>query len=194
MDKQSWEIPDPPAVGDPTEDITFRAVGMALSQWEWFEGNLSLAFSYLIGAGFGNFGALRAYGTVESFRGRANMLWEAADVYFKLNRDERTESALSDLLKRAGKFSTRRNEIAHGIVQLWFDSSARPAPKGHALFPAYYATRKRKLPESGSIAEITPSYIYSSVEIGEFGRHFANLANNSIELLTFLATLSQGKT
>jgi hypothetical protein len=67
MAKQPWEVPDPPATGDATNDITFCAVGRALSQWEWFEGNLSLAFSYLIGSGYGNIAALRAYGSVETF-------------------------------------------------------------------------------------------------------------------------------
>jgi len=62
MAKQPWAVPDPPATGDAKNDITFRAVGAAPSQWEWFEGNLSFAFSHLIGSGYGNVAASRAYG------------------------------------------------------------------------------------------------------------------------------------
>lgn len=84
MSRQPWEVPDPPIVGDATQDITFRAVGAALSNWEWFEGNLSLAFSFLIGAGYGNVAALRAYGSVETFRGRANMIQRGGGSLFQI--------------------------------------------------------------------------------------------------------------
>lgn len=117
MAKQPWEVPNPPASGDAANHITFCAVGRALSQWEWFEGNLSLALSYLIGSGYGNVAALRAYGSVETFRGRTNLIERAAEVYFRYNPDEKLEAAISDLVKKSrDQLSARRNEIAHGIV------------------------------------------------------------------------------
>jgi len=155
MAKQPWEVPDPPQIGDASNDITFAAVGEALSQWQFFEGNLSLAFSFLLDSGYGNLAAQRAYGSVESFRGRANLIEEAADVYFRRVQDETLYRNLTALLRRAkSDWAARRNEIAHGIVQPWFLSEEKransPDPsaihKGFVLFPAYYATRKQKLP------------------------------------------------
>jgi hypothetical protein len=116
MAKQPWEVPDLPTHGDQSKDDTFRAVGAALSQREYFEGNLTSAFSYLIGSGYGNIAALRAYGSVETFRGRANMIETAAEVYLRYNPDAALQSLLDEIIKRSRQFSARRNEIAHGIV------------------------------------------------------------------------------
>lgn len=190
MAKQPWEIPDLPATGDARNDVTFRAIGAALSNWEWFEGNLSLTFSFLIGSGYGNLAATRAYGTVESFRGRANMIREAAGVYFKYphNKNDELEAELTDVLRVAGNFSARRNEIAHGIVQPWHENVAGTSHfKGYALFPAYYATRKRGLPSAPQLTAVISNYIYSSAEIDSFGKHFAHLADRTLNILTHLA-------
>jgi hypothetical protein len=194
MAKKPWEVPDQPKFGDTSNDITFRAVGQALSQWEWFEGNLSLAFSYLIGTGYGNIAASRAYGSVEVFRVRKNLIENAAEVYFKYTKDDHLQAELESLLKQANEFSGRRNEIAHGIVNQYF--AVKPGVvthKGWVLYPAYYATRKRKLPEKEPLTDITPTYAYSSVEIEYFGREFSKLAQKAIEILTRLTQHEQGK-
>jgi hypothetical protein len=189
MAKQPWEVPDPPAQGDPSADDTFRAVGAALSQWEHFEGNLTLAFSYLIGAGYGNIAATRAYGSVETFRGRANMIETAAEVYFRHTPDPRLQSLLAELLKRSRQFTTRRNEIAHGIVNPYFGVGEDDllVQKGFVLYPAYYATRKRKLPGAAPYEYVAFTFAYSSVEIDNFREHFNGLAEEAIHLLTGLA-------
>ena len=194
MAKQPWEVPDPPKIGDTTNDITFRAVGAALSQWEYFESNLSQVFSFLIGSGYGNVVAIRAYGSVENFRGRATMIERAAEVYFKYTKDEKLQSLIEELLKRANQLSGRRNEIAHGIVNPYFETeNDRSIHKGFVLYPAYYATRKRKLPDEVPLTEVTLTYIYSSAEIANFGRQFDDLANKTIEVLTGLVRHGQGK-
>ncbi len=197
MSKQPWEVPDPPAIGDATQNITFCAVGAALSNWEWFEGNLSLAFSFLIGAGYGNVAALRAYGAIETFRGRANMIQRAAEVYFKYNADNQTETRLEEIVNLAlNHLSGRRNEIAHGIVQpLYATEDFKNIHKGFVLYPPFYATRKRKLAEMPPLTDmtITPTYIYSSVEINNFGKQFGQLANQAIDTLTFLARQEQAR-
>ena len=194
MTKQPWEVPDPPRIGDATSDITFRAVGAALSQWEYFEGNLSLAFSFLIGSGYGNVAALRAYGSVESFRGRANMIEEAGEVYFKYEPDEKLQASIKELLTRARQLSGRRNEIAHGIVSPYFETANdKNIHNGFVLYPAYYATRKRKLPQDVPLTDVTLTYVYSSVEIGHFGRQFDDLAIKATDILTDLARHTQGK-
>jgi hypothetical protein len=194
MAKQPWEVPEPPKNGDATNDITFRAVGQALSQWEWFEGNLSLAFSYLIGSGYGNVAAIRAYGSVETFRGRANMIETAAEVYFRYSRNEHLSSAISDLLKLSRQLAGRRNDIAHGIVGEYANVSLGIAVhNGYVLYPAYYATRKRELPETGPLSDVKPRFIYSSAEIESFGNQFSQLAETAINILTDLTRNEQGR-
>ena len=186
MAKQPWEIPDPPQIGDAENNITFRAVGAALSTWEWFEGHLALSFSYLVGSGYGNVAAIRAYGSVESFRGRANMIEEAAEVYFKHIRDEELQSSINKLVKKARDLCARRNDVAHGIVNPYsvFEHD-KSVFKGYLLMPAYYATRKRKLPETAPLTDITPSFIYSSVEIDHFRKQFDDLAKDGFPLACF---------
>jgi hypothetical protein len=148
MPKHPWDVPDAPKIGDATNDITFRAVGAALSQWEWFEGNLSLAFSYLIGTGYGNVAASRVYGSVEVVRVRKTLIENAAEVYFKYTKDDQLQTQIEKLLKQANELSGRRNEIAHGIVNPYVTvKDGVMTNKGWVLYPAYYATRKRKLPE-----------------------------------------------
>jgi hypothetical protein len=98
-------------------NTTCRAVGEALSKWEWFEGNLSLIFYYVIGIGYGNLAAARAYGAIEAFRVRKNLIEYAAELYFRITPDNYLQERLDELLKDASKFAARRNDIAHGIVQ-----------------------------------------------------------------------------
>jgi hypothetical protein len=187
MAKKAWEVPDPPESGDATHDVTFAAVGEALSKWEWFEANLSLVFSCLLGTGYGNMAALRAYGSVESFRGRANLIEHAAEVYFKYKPNDDLHADLKNLLRTAvNNFSARRNEIAHGIVNPYITiENEKTVRKGFVLFPAYYATRKRKLPEAREpLMDTKPNYVYSSLEIKRFTEEFDKLAEITIDLLT----------
>jgi hypothetical protein len=192
MAKQSWEVPDVPTRGDPSRDDTFRAVGAALSQWEFFEGNLTLAFSYLVGTGYGNIAAIRAYGSVETFRGRANMIETAAEVYFKYNPDTVLQSLLTEILKRSRQFAARRNEIAHGIVSpfVGVNENDEWVDRGFVLYPAYYATRKRSLPATTPLDSVEFTFAYSSVEIDTFRDHFDQLAAQVVELLTGLTAHS----
>jgi hypothetical protein len=189
MAKQPWEVPDQPTRGDTSKDNLFRAVGAALSQWEFFEGNLTLAFSYLLGAGYGNIGAIRAYGSVETFRGRAKLIESAAEVYFRYNPDNALHSLLDEILKRSRQFSARRNEIAHGIVSPFVRLSENDewVDCGFVLYPAYYATRKRQLPATTPLDPVEFTFAYSSIEIDTFRDHFDRLAAQVVELLTGLA-------
>jgi hypothetical protein len=192
MAREPWQVPDPPASGDANSDITFCAVGKALSQWEWFEGNLSLAFSYLIGSGYGNLAALRAYGSILGFQSRAGMIERAAEVYFKYNKIADLQSAIEQLLiKSRDRLSARRNDIAHGIVQPYANAVA--GHNGYVLYPAYYATKKRKLPDDGALHDVKPTFIYSSIEIENFGKQFSELSEATIEILTELTRHEQGR-
>lgn len=191
MQQQPWDF-DPPQVGDANQDMTFRSIGAALSQWEYFEGNLSLCFSYLIGSGYGNMAALRSYGSVESFRGRAFMIRTAAEVYFKTTANDRLHADLTSLLNLASNhLSGKRNEIAHGIVNPYYKIvDGGSCHEGFVLYPAYYATRKLKLAD---VLPLTaePNYVYSSVEIDKIATFFQQLADKAIDILTHLTGLEQ---
>jgi hypothetical protein len=192
-----WDVAPAPNEGDKSEDVTFAAVGRALSNWEYFEGYFSMVFSYLVGAGAESLAAIRAYGTVMASSTRQQMVQSAAEVYFRRNPSTDLENKLRELLKLAEKFTGRRNEIAHGIVQPYFFDKGEKGleQRGFVLYPAYYATRRRKFAgdpiEHGDV--ITLTYVYSSIEIDAFGAEFRELAERAIGILTGLVGSRQGR-
>lgn len=126
------------------------------------------------------------------------MINAAADAAFFLNPDDSLRKTLTDLVNEVGRFSARRNEIAHGIVKTYFASppvfayvltphhlSSRP--DGYVLGPPEYATNKIKLEPARGLLEIAhhaPSYAYSSVEIAHYQEHFERLMKEAHELST----------
>lgn len=163
-----WAIPPPATQGDKDPFITFGAVGAALSDWERFEGHLALIFSALIGTDRSIPAARRAYGTIVSFGGRADMLSSAAEMYFIDYPDESLDADLTALMKLARKGASRRNEIAHGIVQPMQGALTMFTGATYALYPAYYSTSRRD-------SDFLPKYAYTSVEISRFARQFHDL-------------------
>src|SRR5438093_592088 len=113
--RKPWDIPPIPKRGDSEENITFESVGRALTGWEIFEIELSRLFSSLTGTGDGTIASIRAYGSVLTFRGRAEMIEAAASVHFSLLPDKDFEKAMKDLLTAGARYAARRNEIAHGV-------------------------------------------------------------------------------
>ena len=183
MQQNPWDIPPPPQIADPSREAIFEAVGRALSFWEWFEGNLALIFASVVGGNQDDgFAAMRAYGSIISFRSRSEMLRTAAEVYFAARPDVDLERQLSELLRRATKLAARRNEIAPGIVNPYLPPTEE---EGFALFPAYYATAKRAFEAENLKLQITrPAYIYGSNEIETFGNAFATLVEPALAIAT----------
>ncbi len=196
MGKNSWDIPSFPKKGDDTNTKTFAAVGNALSQWEWLEGNLALLYSALVGSGQDEgFAAMRSYGSIVSFQSRCKMLEAASEIYFAILPDSILQEALDEHLKNAERLSARRNEIAHGIVQLYVaDVEEAKLMSSYALVPAYYATRKRRFAAKDLGLQLTTAtYIYSSVEINNFAGAFASLVDPTIELTTRILASKRGR-
>lgn len=169
-----WDIPPLPNEGDEKDATTFEAAGRALSAWEAFELELSRTFGALIGANRGLLPAIRAYGSVLTFRGRVDMVKAAAEVFFLVHQNEaKLKTELRELLKLAMLYSPRRNEIAHGIVlryaQFLFADS-----RGYCLGPAAYATSKQELSAlaEGQIIQHSPRYCYTASEINAFRDRF----------------------
>lgn len=176
-----WDRPPFPTKGDDNIETTYAAVGAALSEWEHLEIDLAILYSVLAGNGEESVEAQRAYGVVASFDARTGMIDAIAEVYFFRHKDDATARSIAELTRDAGRFSGRRNDIAHGIV---FPFSAYNdqilAPAGFCLFAPFYNTRRSKL--FG-----LPFYIYSSVEIMAFRGHFFALHERAIALIDVLA-------
>lgn len=119
------------------------------------------------------------------------MVRAAAEAY-QAERPETTAIAsLLALLSRAGDFSGRRNEIAHGIVQpfhtlealkrMEIDYENAAEPDGFALMPAFYNSKKNGLAraEWDDPAEFIiyrqPSYAYTEAPIQKYRGEFSKL-------------------
>jgi hypothetical protein len=159
-----WAMPPLAAKGDPDLHTVWRAVGEALSYWEWLEGYLSLIFCEMVSPKW-SFPAHRAYGSVISFNGRADMLRNAAEAYFVTQPDAELQEKLNGILKVMSRASPRRNDIAHGIAQPHYLGGPM---RGFVLYPAFYSTNRRN--NAGH-----PKYGMTSVEIGRFAEQFKAL-------------------
>lgn len=185
-----WDIPLLPSCGDLDKNSTYVAVGMALSQWEYFEGQLGLIYGCLVGDVRDASPALRAYGAISAFSTRIEMLREASKAFF-FTQSSLLEEELKSLLDDAKEFATRRNEIAHGIVQSYYSGGS--SKSGHALGPSKYAARKQALTNHHAIEEVILSgkYAYTSEIIVAFTRHFGDLSQRSMRIYIQLSELPQ---
>jgi hypothetical protein len=113
---QPWDPRSWPKQGDKILSTTYAAAGRALSQWERYEGVLSLVFSTFV-AGSETQTAKRAYVAVRTFEARANMLRASSMAYFaEKPSDQHLQEPFKTILRDATCFGPRRNEIAHGVV------------------------------------------------------------------------------
>jgi hypothetical protein len=176
-----WDIPPPPQIGEASEDITFTSVGRALTRWEEFEVVFASLFSALVATEDSNAAAIRAYGSVITFRGRAEMVRAAAEVQFSLFRNSALEKGFRAFVNElTNHASARRNEIAHGVVRVTPIIKDYTVVPQYFLYPPYYASNKLQLNRIDSsdgrqMAWYEPKYIYSSVEINQFARSFSDL-------------------
>jgi hypothetical protein len=166
-----WDIPPLAEIGDMDANAIFVAVGRALTEWEHLETALGQLFAFLVGAQVSypnNEPAMRAYGSVVSFQGRASMLEEAAAGYFHAHPSESFEDRFHQIVTvECRHFSGRRNDIAHGrSQQAW----QRDGKTGHFLTPGYHSSKGWKIG-----ATPAPKYLYTSKEIGYFREQFEDL-------------------
>ena len=178
---------DPPPLaldsGDVSASVTYEAVGRALSQWEKFESELAALFAVFVGGHPTSVPpAIRAYGSIQTFRGRADMIEAAAEAFFAIfpNPQLDLETRASKFMVRARGWSSRRNEIAHGVV--WEPHFAN-GKKGAALFPSRYATSKNKMMADKTLNPATwshqsPVYAYTSAHLKAFEVAFMGLEDD----------------
>ena len=184
-----WDMPSLPKRGDRLRDDTFIAVGRALSQWEHFEGEIGLIYGILAGPLRETSPAIRAYGSVSSFSTRIDMINEASKAFF-LRINPSIENEIKRLLDDAKQFATRRNEIAHGIVQPYY--SRGQTQSGYALGPSRFATRKQILSWDGMLGSVDGMYAYTSRELENLYTNFGVLTERAMELHLALQTISEG--
>jgi hypothetical protein len=176
--------------GDSDRDTLLAAVGFALSTWEMLEEELAQLFAALIGAKWGG-PAVRAYGSVNNFYGRAEMLAAAAEAFFyeatigriKIAGPDRliaeSQPQVQDLMKHCREFAGRRNEIAHGRYH-------RHPDLGYFLRPAFYNSKKFNFEE-----HIFGSYSYTSVEINTYRDHFSVLIQWARDVRSAVETIAK---
>jgi hypothetical protein len=189
---QPWERRSWPKQGDKILSKTYAAAGRALSQWERYEGVLSLVFSTFV-AGTETQAAKRAYVAVRTFEARADMLRAASLAYFaEKPSDQHLQEPFKTILRDATCFGPRRNEIAHGVVDFYFRENVKcpvplpeklPEEAEYALYPSFASFKERSLTNA-------PTYCYTSLELNYFSGQFIRLAN---EAFIFALQLSKAR-
>jgi hypothetical protein len=187
MALKPWDDRPHPQRGDKNTNATYEAVGRALSQWEYLEAKLAELFSQLVGGewpsdddGPSYHPADRAYGSVLGSAARLTMVEEAAKAHFQRYPNLELEKRLKDLIStECRNFASRRDNIAHGIVDFRF-SDPPELEFGSWLVPSFYATKKNPL--KGPSA-----YAYTSTEINYFTQEFYRLWVKTGELISDIA-------
>ena len=176
---------------DATPDPIYLNIGRALTGWEVLEQQISRLFGFFCG-GDDPLPSRRAYGSVISFQGRAEMLRVAAEGYFYARPDHAMERRFHALLVEVGKFSARRNEIAHGVVGIPFyvmgpGSGLSAYEPRYALMPSEYATNKHALlkgsMEGHELGEMRRKYAYSSTDVDHYRAEFRRMQGDYSQLI-----------
>jgi hypothetical protein len=114
-----WDRPKPQPKGDRHAEITFQAVGAALTAWEGAEETLAIlcyvfaetrdAQVYTV--------VLQIFGTVESSASRRKTIENLSELYFgAYNDDPIIRTPFNQLMNAFSSASKLRDDIAHGKV------------------------------------------------------------------------------
>lgn len=119
----------PDLVGDIDIEITYAAVGRAISRWEAVEVGFAYLYALFV-VGFLDLNKVREFGAENRiFVGRLAALKHASKPYFQMQPNQMNEGDFDSLCQRAGHLSVIRNNIAHGIVsQVKYFSTANTLP------------------------------------------------------------------
>ena len=183
MALKPWDDRPHPKRGDKKATTTYAAVGQALSQWEGLETKLAELFSQLVGGEWPGgdetpyHPAVRAYGSVLGSAARLTMIEEAAKAHFQWYPNPALEKQLKDFIgTECRNFATKRNNIAHGVVDLRLSDPPR-LKIGYWLVPSLYASKKNPLKGPNA-------YAYTSAEIVYFIKEFDRLWVKAGELIS----------
>jgi hypothetical protein len=172
-----WDIPPLPLQGDEDDDATYAGFGRVITQWERVEVTLSHLYSCFLGDPH-NARLTREYGRGTIFRERLFQLRRAAADYFVKNCDQATEGQFEEVCHRAEGYSGRRNDVAHGVVELMHQIVGlrhlrdRAPSNRYCLVPAAYMG-ERWFDEAN-----VPDYVYTSVELLRLEEQLFHLGND----------------
>ena len=138
-----WDAPPIPEKGASAPEPLYQAVGKALTYWEYVEQAIGGLFTFVAtGKFFDASGpALRAYGSIVGTTARIQMVRAAVESWSQQYPTCPLLGNCYALLKECERWSTRRNDIAHGRV----DNLVDAIPNGWMLFPGLYNTKKRSV-------------------------------------------------
>ncbi len=170
-----------PERGDDDVISLYAAIGAILTHWEIAENSFAHLFGTFVSPTKLSFPAERAYGSVQSARGRKDFILSAAEVFFRnfpeqetVPKEHRLEKQLTKLMTDYDKAGSRRNEFAHGIVagHVW---EGRHDFTGYYLGPSFWNTNKRGV-------HFEPAYIYNADQINSYRQKFGDLTSRAFEL------------
>lgn len=177
MTNNEFHPPPPPAIGDSDASSVYRAVGEALSGWEYVEGVFAEIYGQLIRPGRTSYASLRAFGSLESARSRRGLITQASAVFFTFFPNKVLQPRLKSLLGTYQEASARRNEIAHGQVFNEVNGIA-----GYVLTANTWGSKGR------AAKKIKAQYAYSSDQIDTLRLKFFDLANDASSLCVEIET------
>jgi hypothetical protein len=148
-------------VGTPdwSPDVTWMAIGKALTAWEEMEegfGRIYCAFK-----GTSNMGMLKKYADEANiFKDRMDLIERSAEAYFTRKPDQNLEGEIAKMVKRARLMSKTRHRIAHGVVYPMVMNDRLPLRgTSFALHPTWYALERLSKPDN--------FYVWGSKEIAK---------------------------
>ncbi len=175
--KESWDIRDPSPQGDLDPKILFEQIGRALTEWESVEARCAELFAVFTLSPSRNphfAPAIRAYGSVNSYQGRCDMIRAAAAAYFQTRpkKQKQFEKEVEGVMKDCLLYSNRRNELAHGRVLKFREYTNKRKTKsrdaGYYTFPSLFNPKKYKLDQ-------TITYRYMSSDAIHYRQEFTKL-------------------
>jgi hypothetical protein len=182
-----WERPPFKDQGNEKPEPIWQAIGSSLTTWEMVENTFAHIFRYFVDSN--SEAASRAYGAIQSHRGRSDALMEAAEVYFAahaLHVSEERWDEFKLLMAHFGKAAGRRNEIAHGVT-LWHPEA------GNFLVPPAYNSRKTQAFPVGSwldkFTALRVDYRFTAEDISLITSKFHHLHSAAIQFLAKIAEI-----
>ncbi len=172
MSVHPWDIPPFPTHGDMWEQLTYAAVGRAMSRWEAVEVEFAQLYALLCGGDRFDETLSQEYGEKDNFRARLIGLNARVCRYFIAHPDQRFEAKMRRVLADAGNFSARRNDIAHGIVRPFRWQVMRPQAAGTGDHPPFEWCLVPSHFRAKNFANARPRYLLASKEIGRFADGF----------------------
>jgi hypothetical protein len=177
-----WDRPPIPERGESRAEPLFQAVGKAISCWEHVEQSIASLFTFVTTGKYHDVSApaLRAYGSISGTGARIEMVRAAVESWAQQYPECPLIGNCYELLNECSKWSSRRNDIAHGQVDCLVDT----IPNGWMLFPGLHDTKKR------SIQGIS-KYRYTVEHIEQFTAGFLSLHGRMNECTSALAIWHQ---